>query len=461
MSLSTVDSPFASLGNILSSAQWHGDDRMRSDSASRIDGIWAWPGYATTESLRMLSPLPVLRTLVEPVLAEYFTPRRETVAASLEREKRRVGWDRMLHRGRAVAILRRREGGYFVFVLGASDSSGLLAIRTRYVHLATGHAGPRLAEDVAAWRSFHPESEQVVNAYESHDHVYEAAHRQGGVFVVRGGGMTSMTVVNRLLKAAPEGGPPLKVLHVVRPNEAGHRNARVRQADHGCIAFQPFNFPKGANGGVIQAELSALSPIERAARLQFLGAPSVPRRRNWMRTRDLAAAKGRYALIPGEAVLFAHLPARPGAPGERERLCFSLATRDRKSPDMHHDVGQDVQQDLEADWLVDCIGLRSRALDHPLVSQMASVGLLVENPSGGIHVESDFEAPSARSGDGRLFVSGVLALGSEVAAVDSFFGLEYAALRIADRLADEGFCRRLGAFSSLRGWSRKLLGVAP
>jgi len=92
---------------------------------------------------------------------------------------------------------------------------------------------------------------------------------------------------------------------------------------------------------------------------------------------------------------------------------------------------------------------------------MASVGLLVENPSGGIHVESDFEAPSARSGDGRLFVSGVLALGSEVAAVDSFFGLEYAALRIADRLADEGFCRRLGAFSSLRGWSRKLLGVAP
>jgi hypothetical protein len=53
-----------------------------------------------------------------------------------------------------------------------------------------------------------------------------------------------------------------------------------------------------------------------------------------------------------------------------------------------------------------------------------------------------------------MFASGSATLGGPYAGVDSFLGLQYAALHITDELARLGFCRRIGVARSLSQWWR-------
>ena len=63
---------------------------------------------------------------------------------------------------------------------------------------------------------------------------------------------------------------------------------------------------------------------------------------------------------------------------------------------------------------------------------------------------------------GRFFVAGTAALGGPYAPVDSFLGLQYAALRSYDELAKtEPELRPLTTLNSIRGWRRHRKGRAP
>ena len=68
-----------------------------------------------------------------------------------------------------------------------------------------------------------------------------------------------------------------------------------------------------------------------------------------------------------------------------------------------------------------------------------------------------------RNGDGRVFASGVITLGGPYAAVDSFLGLQYAALRSVDSLTAlrAAGLRRLDGFRSLAQWTRWAIGAKP
>jgi hypothetical protein len=60
-----------------------------------------------------------------------------------------------------------------------------------------------------------------------------------------------------------------------------------------------------------------------------------------------------------------------------------------------------------------------------------------------------------------MYASGAMTLGGPYAPVDSFLGLQYAALTIADDLAKIGFAERIGPWRSLRHWWRWAKGGRP
>ena len=51
-----------------------------------------------------------------------------------------------------------------------------------------------------------------------------------------------------------------------------------------------------------------------------------------------------------------------------------------------------------------------------------------------------------------MYASGAMTLGGPYAGVDSFLGLQYAALRAADDMAAVGALPRIGPLRSARGW---------
>jgi hypothetical protein len=88
---------------------------------------------------------------------------------------------------------------------------------------------------------------------------------------------------------------------------------------------------------------------------------------------------------------------------------------------------------------------------------------LPANPKGRLDVKNDFELREMRNGNGRMYASGAMTLGGPHAAVDSFLGLQYAALRSVDALAAAGApgIRRVNGLRSALQWMRWARGVAP
>ncbi len=51
-----------------------------------------------------------------------------------------------------------------------------------------------------------------------------------------------------------------------------------------------------------------------------------------------------------------------------------------------------------------------------------------------------------------MYAVGSTTLGGYYAGVDSFLGLQYAALQVADDMARQGFCKRIGPVRSISQW---------
>jgi len=96
--LTLLDKPWDTYEYLTRVSQIPRHERLRSDSASTPDCIWGFPGYALRESLsgrRWAERLaPLFQVAVEPVLADYFTPRAGQVFDALEREHRRATAER-------------------------------------------------------------------------------------------------------------------------------------------------------------------------------------------------------------------------------------------------------------------------------------------------------------------------------------------------------------------------------
>jgi hypothetical protein len=435
--LGTADRPHDSFKRLAEASQLTSEDILRSASDATIDNIWGFPGYAVRQAIRTHGVRPLWTVLTEPILSEYFNPTLRQVCSSVEAEAERLGWSDMLAKGRARLIRRRAEGGYFVVQTQESrQSRSVSAIyRCRYGHVAIGYPSPRYLPQVEDFRRRSADGTRVVNAYGAHEHVYERLRHAGGDVILRGAGITASRVLQRLFDDREAGVTGARVAHVFRTFVDGPAGPRRFRRDGGDgFSYQPFNFPKAAFGGQLKQALEQRNPAARSELLKAMGGTSTARRGLWRNQIKEGLGGGWYRQLTGDIIGIEQGP--DGA------LDVKIQGRN----------GALVR--LRADFMIDATGLEDRIRVHGLVADLVDTVGARLNAVGRLDVEPTFELRSLRQEPGRVYASGAVTYGGQYGPVDSFLGLQYAALAICDDLARLGFCGRIGVRDSVRQWWR-------
>lgn len=180
--------PYARYERLLTNCQIFRYKRIRSGSDSCPDNIWGWPGYAIRESWRDLFAGKIngviehlWQVFAEPVLADTYTPRAGDVFVSMDREAKRIGWEKMFRQGSIRSIRKTTDGRYCIAYSdtqpGRQDHRFLIA---KYVHLCTGYPALKLLPDLLEYRETTEDLKSIVQGYEPHEHIYEQVEKKGG-----------------------------------------------------------------------------------------------------------------------------------------------------------------------------------------------------------------------------------------------------------------------------------------
>ena len=412
-------------------------ERLRSDSGSVLDNIWGFPSYAVREAWADRSPKALWNVMVEPYLGrDYYTPRAGQVFESVKRETARIGWDEMVEVGVVRMVRKRRDGGYFALHTPA-EGPKRVAYRCNFLHLAVGYPGVKFLDDLQRYRDEHQDFQRVVNAYEPHAHVYEEAKRRPCTVLVRGSGIVSSRVLQRLIDDRDRHGAQTRIVHLFRNYVAAPQGDRItfRRPGANGFAYQGFNFAKAAWGGQYRLKMERMEGDTRREFLEAMGGTNTAPRRSWKEQIRRGMRDGFYFQEIGEVE--AVTPSDDG-----RAVVTTLRNR-----------GGD-RREIDAQFIIDATGLEGNIEDHRLLADLLEHSGAGRNPKGRLDVEPWFEVRHLRSRGGRMYASGSATLGGYYAGVDSFLGLQYAALRIADDLAQAGFHPTLGPGRSLSQWIR-------
>ena len=186
---------------------------------------------------------------------------------------------------------------------------------------------------------------RTVNAYEPHEHVYENLMVKPGRVLVRGGGIVASRVLQRLMEDRMNKGAQTEILHLFRTYYAGKHNKwgfSRRRGAHG-FAFQGFNAPKSAWGGVHREQLEKLEGEARKDLYDLTGGAHTPYRKLWLQQMKLSREQGWYRTFQGEVT-----DVRPGN--------NSVVTTIRSA--------NGAVQTVEADVIIDCTGLEADIREH-------------------------------------------------------------------------------------------------
>jgi hypothetical protein len=433
--LTQLESPWESYEYLTRVSQIPRGERLRSDSASCPDNIWGFPSYAVREALATRSPRPLWNVLVEPVLADYYTPRAGQAFESMEREHDRISYADMVVKGQVRMVRRRIGGGYFTILTPAEGTSPTrrVAYRSRFVHVAVGYPGLKFLPDLMAYREAHRDYGSVVNAYEPHEQIYQRLHAAPGTVLVRGGGIVASRVLQRLIDDRDARGLQTQILHVFRTFVTAAHGPHIwmRRRGGDGWAYQGFNYPKSVWGGQLKARVRKLEGQDRADLYKQFGGTNTPIRRNWQEQLGRGRREGWYHAFQGEITAL-----RPGGGGT---VTASLTT------------GQGPR-DAQVTAVIDCTGLEADIREHRVLADLLDHGGGGRNPLGRLDVERTFEVRGTRSEPGRLYASGSATNGGYFPGVDTFLGLQIAAQEIADDLEKLGFCARLGPVRSTHQW---------
>lgn len=411
-------------------------DPLRSPSDVTMDNIWGFPGYALREAWRRKTLLPLWKVLTEPVLTEYYNPRAEDFYNSVIRETRRIGWNRMLVMGQAQLVRRRSQGGYFV-VHRPFDANlpQCVAYRATYVHVGVGYPGFKYPPEIQEYRDVFGDHYRVVNAYDPHEHIYEDLRRVPGTVIVRGAGIAAARIIQRLAEERGRSGVPTQIIHLIRSYvtaPTGPIHFR-RKGSHG-FTWQDFVYSKAAMGGQWKFRLEKLDGQERVRFIKAIGGTTTPNRKIWSRPMATGRREGWYSNRQGEVTEIVPAPA--------DKIAVRVETRDG------------TQYEIVADYMIDCTGFNFEMKEHRIVADLYEHAGAGRNPMGRLDVEKSFEVRGARIGSGRMYASGAMTLGGYYAPVDSFLGVQYAGLKIAEDLAAVGFARKIGPWRSFTQWVR-------
>lgn len=413
-------------------------ERLRSDSSGMPDNLWGFPSYALREARREKTLAPVLSVLGEGATNDYWTPRAGTVFEGMEHEAARIGWHEMVVRGQVRMIRRRNGGGYFTVLTPPEGSSPTkrVAYRSLHVHVAVGYPGLRFLPDLQDYRTKYNDVTRVVNAYEPHEFVYEMLQRRPATVLVRGGGIVASRVLQRLMDDRERLGANTQISHLLRTYVSGPNNkfGRAQRSGGDGVAYQGFNWPKGAWGGVLKGVIESREGSDRAAIYKQLGGTHTPHRKSWKQQIARAKSQGWYHSHQGEVSSV--------EPTDNGKVRTNII---RKTGEVTF---------VDADVIIDCTGLEADLREHRVLADLLEHGGAGRNPMNRLDVERTFEVRGTQSGAGRMYASGATTLGGYYAGVDSFLGLQYAALQIVDDLARHGFCRKLGVGRSIGQWWR-------
>lgn len=445
--------PYARYQRLCIHSQIPPHERLRSNSDSCPDNIWGWPSYALRESWHDLWQGKLSHSLkllwqvsAEPVFAETYTPRSGNVFASIDREAARIGWDQIYQYGRIRAIRQTDDGRYVIAYSRASAQRreyGLIV--ARYVHLATGYPGIQILQDLQDYREKTRDFKTVVNAYEEHEHIYRALEQFGGTVMIRGRGIVASRIVQRIHEIRQRN-PKIALLHLLRsPKPQGNRFGKAQRTVKNHYELQPFNWPKACWGGDLRAMLESASPEERQRLLRDWGGTTTADRRDWQQIARQGFEQGWYQVVFGEV--------EKVEPNGQGGTITYIQERDFKG-----------QLQLHADFIIDATGLDAKVKTNPLLDDLMTHYHLPLNPLGRLSVSNDFELTEMRSGtQGKMYAAGAMTLGGPYAAVDSFLGLQYAALRSIDHLATDRAPRlyHTNGLRSLGQWLKWLMNKTP
>ncbi|MBD1870693.1 FHA domain-containing protein [Cyanobacteria bacterium FACHB-471] len=445
--------PYARYQRLCQNSQIPLHERLRSNSDSCPDNIWGFPSYAFRESWHSFrqgqigSALKYLwQVFAEPTLAETYTPRSGSVFASIDREAQRIGWQQIFRYGRVLSIRQTNDGRYAIAYSRSTASHREHAfIVSRYLHLATGYPAIQFLPDLQAYREKTGDFKSVVNAYEEHEHVYQKLEQYGGTVLIRGRGIVASRIVQRIYEARKKN-PHISLLHLMRsPKPQGNKFGKAQRQVKHHYEFQPFNWPKACWGGEFRAVLESADPQQRSRLLADWGGTTTADRHAWQRIVQEGLNQGWYKIAFGEV-------ERVEQDGQKGTITY-IQEKDFKG-----------KTQLEADFIIDATGLDAKVNANPLLEDLVTHYDLPINALGRLSVANDFELVEMRSsGQGRVYAAGAATLGGPHAAVDSFLGLQYAALAAVDSLVSTRApnLRYLNGLTSLTQWLRWVTNQAP
>lgn len=433
--LSNIDHPWQTYEYLTRVSQIPRPERIRSDSASRPDNIWGFPSYALEEAWRDKSFKSVWQVFVEPIWADFYTPKAGMVFGHLEREAKRIRYWDMLVKGQVRMVRRRQGGGYFTILTppdGAAHTKRV-AFRSTYVHSAIGYPGLKYLPDLQDFRTKMQDFHHVVSAYEDHEHVYNQMRTRPGTVLIRGGGIVASRVLARLMDDREKYGLQTQIVHLFRTfiDSSHGPNAWNRRKGGNGFAYQGFNYPKSVWGGQLKSKIRRLEGEDRAKAYDGMGGTNTPWRREWQAAMNKGRSEGWYRVVTGTVNSMATQP---------DGKIVSTV----KTP-------QGVY-DFAADFVIDCTGLEADIAEHRVLNDLLQHGGAARNPKGRLDVERSFELRGAASHPGTMYASGSATLGGYFPGVDTFLGLQVAAQEIADDLARRGFCHKLGPGRSTSQW---------
>ncbi|MBD2042436.1 FHA domain-containing protein [Microcoleus sp. FACHB-672] len=443
--------PYARYRRLCLNSQIPLHERLRSNSDSCPDNIWGWPSYALREAWgdffkgQIGASFKYLwQVFAEPTFAETYTPRAGNVFNSIDREATRIGWDGIFRYGRIRAIRKTDDGRYAIaYSRGDASRRDRAFLLTKYVQIATGYPAIQFLPDLQDYREKTGDFKSVVNAYEDHKHVYEYLEQKGGTVLIRGRGIVASRIVQRIYEARQRN-PNISLLHLMRsPKPQGNKfgSAQRQVANH--YEFQPFNWPKAGWGGEMRAILEQATPEQRKRLLADWGGSTTADRGDWKRIVQEGLNQGWYQIAFGEVERV-----------EREQDGIITYIQEK---------GFKGQVKLEANFIIDATGLDAHVTANPLLNDLVNCYNLPLNHLGRMSVANDFELVEMRADRGRMYAAGAITLGGPYAPVDSFLGLQYAALRTVDSLAAARAIgiSRLNVLTSLRQWLKWVANQSP
>lgn len=430
--LTPLKAPWESYEYLTRVSQVPRKERLRSDSQSRPDNIWGFPSYALEEAMR--GDLKQLWTvLVEPIWANYFTPKAGAAFEGMEREMYRIRYPEMVVHGQVRMVRRRVGGGYFTILTppqGAA-STKRIAYRSQWVHVAVGYPGLKFLPDLQEYRTQHNDIGKVVNAYEPHEHVYQQLNIRPGTVLIRGGGIVASRVLQRLIDDRDERGLSTQIIHLFRSYTDRPHGPSIFKRRPGADgwAFQGFNYPKSVWGGQLKAQVYKAEGEERAKLYKEMGGTNTPFRTNWLEQLKRGRTQGWYRIMLGQI-------------------------SSMRPVDNLVEVGITTDQGPQlgtVDFVIDCTGLEADIREHRVLADLLDHSNVGRNVIGRLDVDHSFAVRGAENG-GKIYAVGSATLGGYFPGVDTFYGLQISCYEVFDDLVRQGFTRPIGPGRSISQW---------